>query len=61
VIDQASTESYENELRRALDCTDVFRENTESGRKRWSDFKLRIVEHNIRIMAKYYKRIRLDR
>lgn len=42
-------------------ATDVFEPNTESGEKRWKDFKSRIVEHNIRIMAKYYNRIRLQR
>lgn len=41
--------------------TSVFQPNTEEGGKRWKDFKSRIVEHNIRIMAKYYKRISLDR
>ena len=41
--------------------TDVFQPNTTEGEKRWKDFKSRIVEHNIRIMAKYYKRIKLQR
>ena len=41
--------------------TGVFHPNTEDGDKRWKDFKSRIVEHNIRIMAKYYKRIKLQR
>lgn len=31
------------------------------GQKRWSDLKQRAVEHNIRIMAKYYSRISLKR
>jgi 26S proteasome regulatory subunit N5 len=61
VIDQRLIESYEAELRTAAGCTDIFKESTEDGRKRWSDLKLRIVEHNIRIMAKYYKKIRLSR
>ena len=34
---------------------------TEAGEKRWSDLKSRIVEHNIRMMAKYYTKIRLTR
>uniref|UniRef100_A0A6G1SQC5 26S proteasome non-ATPase regulatory subunit 12 n=1 Tax=Aceria tosichella TaxID=561515 RepID=A0A6G1SQC5_9ACAR len=42
-------------------ATGVFQPNTEEGEKRWKDFKSRIVEHNIRMMAKYYKRIRLER
>lgn len=42
-------------------ATDVFQPNVEDGETRWKDFKSRIVEHNIRIMAKYYSRIRLQR
>ena len=42
-------------------ATDVFQPNTTDGDKRWKDFKSRIVEHNIRIMAKYYSRIGLQR
>lgn len=41
--------------------TGVFQPATEDGEKRWKDFKSRIVEHNIRIMAKYYSRIKLQR
>lgn len=40
-------------------ATDVFQ--GESGETRWKDFKSRIVEHNIRIMAKYYSQVRLQR
>merc|ERR1712141_445107 len=40
--------------------TDVFIDN-EEGRKRWDDLKSRVVEHNIRIMAKYYTRVSLKR
>jgi 26S proteasome regulatory subunit N5 len=36
-------------------ATDAFK--NEAGVKRWTDFKTRIVEHNMRIMAKYYTRI----
>ena len=39
--------------------TEVFQ--AEPGEKRWKAFKSRIVEHNIRMMAKYYQRIRLER
>lgn len=35
--------------------------NTEAGDQRWKDLKNRVVEHNIRIMAKYYKRLTLSR
>jgi 26S proteasome regulatory subunit N5 len=42
-------------------ATGVFQPNTEEGDKRWKDFKSRIVEHNIRMMAKYYKRINVER
>merc|ERR1712079_802184 len=34
---------------------------SEMGDKRWGDLKARIVEHNIRMMAKYYTKIRLAR
>ncbi|XP_055038462.1 26S proteasome non-ATPase regulatory subunit 12 [Paramisgurnus dabryanus] len=40
--------------------TDVFT-NTEEGKKRWKNLKNRVVEHNIRIMAKYYTRITMER
>lgn len=36
-------------------ATDAFK--NDAGIKRWSDFKTRIVEHNMRVMAKYYTRI----
>jgi 26S proteasome regulatory subunit N5 len=32
-----------------------------AGQKRWSDLKSRVVEHNIRIMSKYYSRVTLRR
>ncbi|XP_054155179.1 26S proteasome non-ATPase regulatory subunit 12-like [Oppia nitens] len=34
---------------------------SESGNKRWNDLKNRVVEYNIRVMAKYYSRLRLQR
>uniref|UniRef100_A0A8C5R8T0 26S proteasome non-ATPase regulatory subunit 12 n=1 Tax=Leptobrachium leishanense TaxID=445787 RepID=A0A8C5R8T0_9ANUR len=40
-------------------ATDVF--SFEDGEKRWKDLKNRVVEHNIRIMAKYYTRITMKR
>ena len=30
----------------------------EAGEKWWSDLKARVVEHNIRMMAQYYTKIR---
>ncbi|XP_031845854.1 regulatory particle non-ATPase 5 [Nomia melanderi] len=50
-------EIYERELR----ATVVFSSSTEEGRKRWTDLRKRVVEHNIRIMAKYYTKITLTR
>ncbi|CCJ29821.1 unnamed protein product, partial [Pneumocystis jirovecii] len=41
--------------------TSVFDLNDEKGRKRWSELKKRIIEHNIRVISKYYLRIRLNR
>merc|ERR1711911_558737 len=41
--------------------TDVFTIGSEEGEKRWKALKTRIVEYNIRIMAKYYTRVTLQR
>jgi len=61
----ALCENYETELRQTVtpsnSSTEVFSPNTEDGDKRWKDLKNRVVEHNIRIIAKYYTRIRLER
>ncbi|XP_041076259.1 26S proteasome non-ATPase regulatory subunit 12-like [Polyodon spathula] len=59
----ALVEDYGKELREGSPdspATDVFN-NTEEGEKRWKDLKNRVVEHNIRIMAKYYTRITMKR
>lgn len=56
-------EDYGSELRKGSlesPATDVFG-YTEEGDKRWKDLKNRVVEHNIRIMAKYYTRITMKR
>nr|KAF6309235.1 proteasome 26S subunit, non-ATPase 12 [Pipistrellus kuhlii] len=56
-------EDYGVELRKGSlesPATDVFG-YTEEGDKRWKDLKNRVVEHNIRIMAKYYTRITMKR
>jgi len=64
IISQAAfCDSFEKELRDGVEgslATDVFSRN-EVGEKRWTDLKARIVEHNIRMMAKYYTKIRLTR
>lgn len=56
-------EIYENFLRHGVPeepATDVFTVS-EDGNKRWGNLKIRVVEHNIRTMAKYYTQIRLSR
>uniref|UniRef100_A0A2K6F4L0 PCI domain-containing protein n=1 Tax=Propithecus coquereli TaxID=379532 RepID=A0A2K6F4L0_PROCO len=56
-------EDYGMELRKGSlesPATDVFG-STEEGEKRWKDLKNRVVEHNIRVMAKYYTRITMKR
>jgi len=60
ISQEAFSASYEALLREGPDATGVFSKD-ESGEKRWSDFKSRIVEHNIRMMAQYYTKIRLSR
>lgn len=55
---------YEKILKHGSDqiaATDVFNPNTEEGQSRWKELKNRVVEHNIRVMAKYYTRITLKR
>ncbi|XP_035630147.1 26S proteasome non-ATPase regulatory subunit 12-like [Oncorhynchus keta] len=56
-------EDYGEELREGSPdspATDVFN-CSEEGEKRWKDLKNRVVEHNIRIMAKYYTIITMER
>uniref|UniRef100_A0A8D8UH19 26S proteasome non-ATPase regulatory subunit 12 n=1 Tax=Cacopsylla melanoneura TaxID=428564 RepID=A0A8D8UH19_9HEMI len=48
---------YEEELFK----TSVFNQSTEEGQKCFKMLKNRVVEHNIRVMAKYYTRITLKR
>nr|CAG4640805.1 EOG090X04UV [Eulimnadia texana] len=57
-------QQYETILRRGDSSnppTDVFTIGTEEGEKRWKVLRNRVVEYNIRIMAKYYNRITLQR
>ncbi|CAG8661908.1 9957_t:CDS:10 [Funneliformis caledonium] len=41
--------------------THVFLLGDEDGEKRWEELHNRVIEHNIRILAKYYVRIRMSR
>jgi len=41
--------------------TGAFDPKTDVGKKQWEDFQTRTGEHNIRMMAKYYKRMTLQR
>lgn len=53
---------FENDLKvgkETLPATNAFKDS--DGSKRWNDFKTRIVEHNMRVMAKYYTRIHTKR
>lgn len=59
----AFCQQFQQELREGVQGsapTQVFSKN-EAGDARWKDLLTRIVEHNIRIMAKYYTRITLTR
>jgi len=59
----AFCQQFEKELRDGVEGskpTQVFNRD-EAGETRWKDLLTRIVEHNIRIMAKYYTRITLTR
>jgi len=40
---------------------DVFGAKAEGGPKRRADLQLRVVEHNVLTVAKYYTRISMDR
>ncbi|KAJ1792895.1 proteasome regulatory particle subunit [Coemansia sp. RSA 2399] len=41
--------------------SDVFSTQTEDGNKRWQALRDRVIEHNIRVIAKYYTRATLER
>lgn len=49
----------------ALCATDVFSATADASdpkrNKRWTDLRNRVVEHNVRVVAKYYTRIRMQR
>lgn len=44
-----------------LKQTDVFDIKTPEGKTRWEDLRKRVVEHNLRVISKYYTRIRTPR
>ncbi|XP_057311225.1 26S proteasome non-ATPase regulatory subunit 12-like [Hydractinia symbiolongicarpus] len=57
-------EMYEKELCEGSadnPATNVFNKTTEDGKKRWDDLKKRVVEHNIRVMEKYYTQITMQK
>lgn len=54
-------QQFEEHLRAAAPGNDIFKAKSEDGEKRWKDFKIRMVEHNIRVMAKYYTRMHIRR
>lgn len=61
LISQADfSAGYEAALRDGPEAPGVFSRD-EAGEKRWTDLKARVVEHNIRVMAQYYNKIRLSR
>ncbi|PIA18547.1 PCI-domain-containing protein [Coemansia reversa NRRL 1564] len=41
--------------------TDVFSAQTEDGNKRWIALRDRVIEHNVRVIAKYYSRATITR
>jgi len=45
----------------SLKATPDFSQSTEEGKKRYDDLRRRVVEHNIRVMSKYYSSIKMDR
>lgn len=52
---------FEQELRNSSPGKTIFDSTKEEGNKRWKDLKIRMVEHNIRVMAKYYTRMHIRR
>ncbi|VDP04835.1 unnamed protein product [Schistosoma margrebowiei] len=51
---------YEHALRTE---TDIFSKKADESEceTRWRDLRLRVIEHNIRVISEYYTRIRLHR
>lgn len=44
-----------------LQKTSVFDQSTSEGKARWEDLRKRVIEHNVRVIAKYYTRIRTSK
>ncbi|KAJ1502634.1 26S proteasome non-ATPase regulatory subunit 12, partial [Coelomomyces lativittatus] len=44
-----------------LRATYIFSPSTAEGSKRWADFRKRVIEHNLRMIAKYYSQITYSR
>ncbi|CAO3592996.1 unnamed protein product [Absidia cylindrospora] len=44
-----------------LQQIEIFNQATEEGQKRWKELHNRVIEHNIRVIAKYYTRITTKR
>ncbi|KAL0083537.1 PCI domain-containing protein [Phycomyces blakesleeanus] len=44
-----------------LGKTSVFKKSAEDGQKRWKELHHRVIEHNIRVIAKYYTRVSTKR
>lgn len=52
--------NYEKGLKEGEAHTDVFTSEAY-GQSRWNDLKVRVIEHNLRVIAQYYTRITLSR
>ncbi|KAF8538421.1 PCI domain-containing protein [Trichophaea hybrida] len=46
---------------KVLRATEVFGVDDPKGPARWEDLRRRVIEHNVRVVAKYYTRISMDR
>lgn len=44
-----------------LRATEVFAVDDPKGQDRWEELRRRVIEHNVRVVAKYYTRISVDR
>jgi len=51
----------ENRFGPGLRQTDVFAIGDSKAEQRWEDLRKRVIEHNIRVVAKYYTRVKMDR
>ncbi|GMF02671.1 unnamed protein product [[Candida] boidinii] len=52
---------FETNFSKTLFNTDFFNQSNEKGIKHWKDLQKRAIEHNLRIISKYYSTITLDR